>query len=44
MAEYLRLARLLLTPADHPLTSAGGSPDSTPEWLICALPVIPGIE
>jgi hypothetical protein len=44
MAEQLWLARLLLTPADHPLTSAGENPGSTPEWLICALPAIPGIQ
>jgi hypothetical protein len=43
MAESLWLARLLLTPSDHPLTSAGGSP-GTPEWLICALPAILGME
>jgi hypothetical protein len=35
MAEQLWLARLPLTPADHPLTNAGGSPGSTPERLIC---------
>ena len=44
MAEQLWLARLLLTPSRRPAHSAGENPGSTPEWLICALPAIPGIQ